>query len=371
MSTKLFLQAVSLMSAELKDMVRALILIERNQTQLRPRKKLFEQAAAANFNQANSGYRPPMVSNQIRPPGFPPVQILMQTTKTNFNRGNKFNQKVETISSKASTSGSGTLPGNTVRNPIGRFKSFEISFTMLDVMPKFASTLKSLIGTTEKLSELARTPLNENCSAPILVARLISCLILYGNVSYLTEFDPDLHELELADRSITEPIGIAEDGLCKLWESSQFPADFVVVILNQTPSPLNFSGMFLKTKVHALIEFIKGIVPRTIKFKSGLEVDRAKVEVKAKLPHPTSVKGVRSFLGTQDFPDCEDSRACSIPQEFHILSFILGIQERGLGGVKLCKGIPSFKKLTDYNDEDVSKKVYSSYLVLLKSSTRS
>ncbi|GJT39164.1 hypothetical protein Tco_0939029, partial [Tanacetum coccineum] len=28
-----------------------------------------------------------------------------------------------------------------------------------------------------------------------------------------------------------------------------------------------------------------------------------------------------------DFPDCEDSRACSIPQEFHILSFILGIQD--------------------------------------------
>ncbi|GJW38530.1 hypothetical protein Tco_0064375 [Tanacetum coccineum] len=27
-----------------------------------------------------------------------------------------------------------------------------------------------------------------------------------------------------------------------------------------------------------------------------------------------------------DFPDCEDSRACSIPQEFHILSFSLGIQ---------------------------------------------
>ncbi|GJW98864.1 hypothetical protein Tco_0180672 [Tanacetum coccineum] len=350
-----------------------------------------------------------MVSNQIRPPGFPPVQNPHANNQNNFNRGNNFNQnrgnnfnqgqiyrppvhqpvvnqpvahqgpapQTHGVSKTdferyASTSGSGTLPGNTVRNPIGRFKSFEISFTMLDVMPKFASTLKSLIGTTEKLSELARTPLNENCSAPILVARLISCLILYGNVSYLTEFDPDLHELELADRSITEPIGIAEDGLCKLWESSQFPADFVVVILNQTPSPLNFSGMFLKTKVHALIEFIKeGIVPRTIKFKSGLEVDRAKVEVKAKLPHPTSVKGVRSFLGTQDFPDCEDSRACSILQEFHILSFILGIQERGLGGVKLCKGIPSFKKLTDYNDEDVSKKVYSSYLVLLKSSTRS
>ncbi|GJV80583.1 reverse transcriptase domain-containing protein [Tanacetum coccineum] len=31
-------------------------------------------------------------------------------------------------------------------------------------------------------------------------------------------------------------------------------------------------------------------------------------------------------IPTEDFPDCEDSRACSIPQEFHILSFILGIQ---------------------------------------------
>nr|GEW33925.1 reverse transcriptase domain-containing protein [Tanacetum cinerariifolium] len=32
-------------------------------------------------------------------------------------------------------------------------------------------------------------------------------------------------------------------------------------------------------------------------FKSGIEVDRAKVDVIAKLPHPTTVKGVRSFLG--------------------------------------------------------------------------
>nr|GEV98002.1 hypothetical protein [Tanacetum cinerariifolium] len=35
--------------------------------------------------------------------------------------------------------------------------------------------------------------------------------------------------------------------------------------------------------------------------KSGIEVDRAKVEVIAKLPHPTTVKGVRSFLGHADF----------------------------------------------------------------------
>ncbi|GJZ38120.1 hypothetical protein Tco_0584311 [Tanacetum coccineum] len=35
--------------------------------------------------------------------------------------------------------------------------------------------------------------------------------------------------------------------------------------------------------------------------KSRIEVDRAKVDVIAKLPHPTTVKGVRSFLGHAGF----------------------------------------------------------------------
>ncbi|GJV90345.1 hypothetical protein Tco_1538158 [Tanacetum coccineum] len=47
--------------------------------------------------------------------------------------------------------------------------SFEISLTdALILMPKFASTLKALIGNKGKLSEMARTPLNEHCSAVIL-----------------------------------------------------------------------------------------------------------------------------------------------------------------------------------------------------------
>nr|GFA06900.1 reverse transcriptase domain-containing protein [Tanacetum cinerariifolium] len=47
--------------------------------------------------------------------------------------------------------------------------SFEISFMdSLILMPKFASTLKALIGNKEKLSEMARTPINEHCSAIIL-----------------------------------------------------------------------------------------------------------------------------------------------------------------------------------------------------------
>ncbi|GJY76609.1 reverse transcriptase domain-containing protein [Tanacetum coccineum] len=47
--------------------------------------------------------------------------------------------------------------------------SFEISLAdALILMPKFASTLKALIRNKEKLSEMARTPLNEHCSVVIL-----------------------------------------------------------------------------------------------------------------------------------------------------------------------------------------------------------
>ncbi|GJY01159.1 hypothetical protein Tco_0359311 [Tanacetum coccineum] len=51
--------------------------------------------------------------------------------------------------------------------------SFKISLTdALILMPKFASTLKALIGNKEKLSEMARTPLNEHCSGGKLTLRV-------------------------------------------------------------------------------------------------------------------------------------------------------------------------------------------------------
>ncbi|GJU17989.1 hypothetical protein Tco_1145955 [Tanacetum coccineum] len=51
------------------------------------------------------------------------------------------------------------------------FKDLSFKISLMDaliLMPKFASTLKALIGNKEKLSEMARTPLNEHCSAVIL-----------------------------------------------------------------------------------------------------------------------------------------------------------------------------------------------------------
>nr|GEV09284.1 hypothetical protein [Tanacetum cinerariifolium] len=120
---------------------------------------------------------------------------------------------------------------------------FEISFTdALILMPKFASTLKALIENKEKLSEMARTPMNEHCSAVILnkLPRklgdpdkfLIPCefpgmdeylaladldasinlmpLSVWEGLS-LSELTPTCMTLELADRSVSKPIGIAKD----------------------------------------------------------------------------------------------------------------------------------------------------------------
>ncbi|GKE22533.1 reverse transcriptase domain-containing protein [Tanacetum coccineum] len=52
-------------------------------------------------------------------------------------------------------------------------------------------------------------------------------------------------------------------------------------------------------KSHLMVK--EGIILGHKISKSGIEVDRAKVDVIAKLPHPTSVKGVRSFLGHVGF----------------------------------------------------------------------
>ncbi|GJR68325.1 reverse transcriptase domain-containing protein [Tanacetum coccineum] len=167
--------------------------------------------------------------------------------------------------------------------------SFEISFmNALTLMPKFASTLKALIGNKEKLSEMARTPLNEHCSAVILnklpkklgdpdrflipckFPGMDECLALadLGARINLMPFSvwkklnlpnmtPTCMTLELANRSISRPIGIAKDVNVKVGVF-QFPADFVVVDFEPDPRvPLILRRCFLKTD-RALIDVYEG-----------------------------------------------------------------------------------------------------------------
>nr|GEZ77765.1 reverse transcriptase domain-containing protein [Tanacetum cinerariifolium] len=104
-------------------------------------------------------------------------------------------------------------------------------------MPKFASTLKALIGNKEKLSEMARTPLNKHCSA-VLLKKLPEKLV-----------------------------GVAEDVYVKVG-SFYFSADFVVVDFDADPrAPLILGRCFLKIG-RALIDVYEGELTLRIEKKA-------------------------------------------------------------------------------------------------------
>nr|GEU71335.1 reverse transcriptase domain-containing protein [Tanacetum cinerariifolium] len=121
--------------------------------------------------------------------------------------------------------------------------NFNIIFdNALILMPKFGPTIKTLLTNKDKLSELARTPLNEHCSA---------------NKLSLPDLSPTYMTLELADHSISRLVGVAEDVFVKVG-TFHFPADFVVVDFDADPRvPLILARSFLKTG-RALIDVFEG-----------------------------------------------------------------------------------------------------------------
>nr|GEW59088.1 reverse transcriptase domain-containing protein [Tanacetum cinerariifolium] len=227
----------------------------------------------------------------------------------------------------ASTSRSGTLPGNTISNPKGELKAITtqsglvtegptvsnphksvnpeedecVKETYMDpdhaeytikvpppplalvLMPKYQKMLKALLSNKEKLQELANTPLNENCSAVILKKLpeklrdpgkfLIPCgfselkckaladlgasinlvpLSVWKNLG-LPDLIPTRMTLELANRAICTPDGIARDVFVPVGKFT-FPADFVVVDYESDPIvPLILGRPFLRT-ARALID---------------------------------------------------------------------------------------------------------------------
>nr|GEY02990.1 reverse transcriptase domain-containing protein [Tanacetum cinerariifolium] len=167
--------------------------------------------------------------------------------------------------------------------------NFNISFAdALIPMPKFGPTIKTLLTNKDKLSELARTPLNEHCSAVLLkklpeklgdpgkflipcdFSGLAECLALFDlgasiNIMPLSVWNklslPKLSHtymtLELADRSISRPVGVAEDVFFKVG-TFHFSAEFIVVDFDADPRvPLIVERSFLKTE-RALIDVFEG-----------------------------------------------------------------------------------------------------------------
>nr|GEW65942.1 reverse transcriptase domain-containing protein [Tanacetum cinerariifolium] len=123
--------------------------------------------------------------------------------------------------------------------------SFKISFMdALILMPKFASTLKALIGNKEKLSEMARTPTNEHSLADLGASINLMPLSVWKELSLL-ELTLTCMTLELANRSVSKPIGIAKDVSVKVG-MFHFPADFMVVDFKPDPRvPLILRSDFL------------------------------------------------------------------------------------------------------------------------------
>ncbi|GKE48060.1 reverse transcriptase domain-containing protein, partial [Tanacetum coccineum] len=194
-------------------------------------------------NGSTKDVQPPVVQVQPQVPNSEPVSAPMPNPKPSIpypsrrndeRRREKANDQIEKF------------------YKIFQDMSFEISLAdALILMPKFASTLKALIGNKEKLSEMARTPLNEHCSAVILnklpeklgdpdkflipcdFPRMDECLALadlgasinlmplsvWKKLS-LPELTPTCMTLKLVDRSITQPIGIAKNVYLKVGKYS-------------------------------------------------------------------------------------------------------------------------------------------------------
>nr|GEV02064.1 reverse transcriptase domain-containing protein [Tanacetum cinerariifolium] len=219
--------------------------------------------ATGTYNQVAPQNR---ASNYMAPPGFAPVQ----------NCQNRLND--QKLREKAT---------NQMEKFFQIFQDFHFDISFADallLMPKFASTIKSLLTNKDKLFELAKIPLNENCSVMLLKQLpeklvdpgkfLIPCDFLGMDVCHaladlgasinlmslsvwkkisLPELTPTRMTLELADQSITRPKGVAEDVFVKVGKF-HFLADFVVVDFEADPRiPLILGRSFLRTD-RALID---------------------------------------------------------------------------------------------------------------------
>nr|GEV77535.1 hypothetical protein [Tanacetum cinerariifolium] len=126
------------------------------------------------------------------------------------------------------------------------FKQLHINVTLVEalvLMPKYQKMLKALLSNKEKLQELANTPLNENCSAVLASLMPLSVWKELG----LPELIPTRMTLELANRAICTPAGIARDVFVPVGKFI-FPADFFIVDYESNPRvPLILGRPFLRT----------------------------------------------------------------------------------------------------------------------------
>nr|GFA39099.1 reverse transcriptase domain-containing protein [Tanacetum cinerariifolium] len=164
-----------------------------------------------------------MVANQIRPPGFPPHQ----NNQNNFNRGNNFNQN---------------QGGNFNQSS---FNQGQLNRPQVNQAPVYQAPIPQ----TQRVSQ---TDFESYVKANDAILRNMQT---QGQRLSLPELTPTCMTLELADRSVSKPIGIAKDVSFKVGVF-HFPADFVVVDFEPDPRVPLILGSGISTSKNDPIVFV-------------------------------------------------------------------------------------------------------------------
>nr|GEZ76217.1 reverse transcriptase domain-containing protein [Tanacetum cinerariifolium] len=225
---------------ELKDMVRAFLLDKKNQSPA-PTPSTTPvpvKAVEENCNQCQN------IQNQ-----YQNLQNQMATLTEVMSKLVSANT--------ASSSGSRTLPGNTVTNPKEDLNGITTRSGVAYQGPKTPSPSKQ---GTKVTKDQVQTPSSQN-TAPVQPSVIQSqALVFEPVVAPVSAPMPNLKpfiQYPSRHRSVSKPIGIAKDVSFKVGVF-HFPADFVVVDFEPDPRvPLILGRCFLKTS-RALIDVHKG-----------------------------------------------------------------------------------------------------------------
>ncbi|GJY01862.1 hypothetical protein Tco_0360014, partial [Tanacetum coccineum] len=158
----------------------------------------------------------------------PKIKFCKTSSKpqAQFNNLATSNQRLESMlgnfikMNTASTSGSGTLPGNTITNPKEDLKGITTRSGVAYQGPAIPSTSSSPPKVMNRDTEVTKDtmlPTNnrstEDVQPPVVQVQSQNSTSepVVDPIVTLPELTPTCMTLELADRSITEPIGIAKD----------------------------------------------------------------------------------------------------------------------------------------------------------------
>nr|GEW07800.1 reverse transcriptase domain-containing protein [Tanacetum cinerariifolium] len=171
---------------------------------------------------------------------------MTSLTNSNLELKNMFGQFMKI--NIASSSGSKTLPSNTITNPKEDLKGITTQSGIAYKEPTIPTTSSppKVVECEIEVTKNMVPPTNNGSTKAVQPLKLS-----------LPELSPTCMTLELLDRSISRPVSVAEDVSVKV-RKFHFPSDFVVVNFDDDPRvSLILGRSFLKTR-RALIDVYEG-----------------------------------------------------------------------------------------------------------------